>query len=338
MVNPMRPVAIATLLCGLGLFPGCGRGFFLILEPTACEEDPASCQSSVTVQRGADILFVIDNSGSMGREQVVLANNFSSFIDVLESEDVGASYRIAVTDSEGFGFIDATSCRQRLGEFTQRVQLGADGPVYDLDERQAGCLDVCDYDDIEIVPTTTDDDPVPKPRPWLEKTDGKVNLPAGISMSDAFECIGPQGINGEGLEAPLEAMLASVSNNRDGFVRDNALLAVIILTDEADCSMSSSAQSQIGDAQALWSSPERKASSAVCWNAGVQCDGGPGVYDDCYAVDKNFDAQLTSEGNGVLYPVSRYIDGLADLSEEKQERGGNGQVLCVDGGLVNFPS
>lgn len=324
----MRRIVVATLLCGLGLMPGCGRTSFLILEPTPCEEDPATCQSSVTVQRGADILFVIDNSGSMGREQGVLADNFSAFIDVLESEDVGASYRIAVTDSEGFGFIDATSCRQRLDEFTG--VWSPDGiTTISLDEQLAGCLDACQHEEIDIVPTTTDDDPVAKPRPWLEKTDGKTNLPPGISMADAFECIGPQGINGNGLEAPLESMLATVSEDYDGFVRDNALLAVIILTDEADCSMSAAAQSQIYDAQALWSSPERGASSAVCWNAGVQCDGGPGVYDGCEAVDKDFDGNPTSPGAGVLYPVSRYVDGLTDLADQKQRRGGNGQVLVA---------
>jgi hypothetical protein len=320
---------IAALL-GLSLLCGCGRGFVLFLDPVPCEDDPGACESRVTVQRGADILFVIDNSGSMGREQGVLAENFSAFIDVLEAEDVGASYRIGVTDTEGYGFLDATSCRQRLGDFSFQWQPHPEDLPIVLDEQFAGCLAACEQEEIEIVPTATDDDPVLRARPWLEKTDGKANLPAGISMADAFECIGPQGINGNGLEAPLESLLAVAGETgRDsGFLRDNALLAVIVVTDEADCSMSPSAADRIEFAEALYSDPEGP-SSGVCWNAGVECSGGPGIYDECHAVDRDFDGQLTTPGNGVLYPVSRYVDGLRDLSAGKLSRGGNGQVLVA---------
>jgi len=227
-------------LAALMSLAGCGRGFWLLLEPSACDEDPGSCVSRITVQRGADILFVIDNSGSMGREQGVLAANFGAFIDVLEREDIGASYRIAVTgtgqNTTGtVGNLRATSCRGREAEFLFEWQPDWGPPVF-LDERQAGCFDACEQDVIDILPTETDVDPTPRPRPWLEKSDGKANLPQGISMADAFECVGPQGINGFGLEAPLEAMhtVVTATGKSTGFLRDEAMLAVIIVTDEAD--------------------------------------------------------------------------------------------------------
>lgn len=318
------------LWVGAALVLGCGRGGAFPWQPSACQEDPEACQSTVTVQRGADILFVIDNSGSMGREQGVLAQNFSAFIDVLEREDVGASYRIGVTTTDAGGTLRATSCRGRIDEF----QFGweRDGVYMTIDARQDGCLDPCAHDTIELVATLTDADPTPRVRPWLEKSDGRTNLPDGMTMAEAFECIGPQGINGYGLEAPLESMLSVVQRTgpATGFIRDHALLAVILVTDEADCSMEPAMDLQLRgpEGQALWSDPERT-TSGVCWNAGVTCEGGPGVYAACKAVDKDLQGQPAAPEEAVLFPVSRYIEGLYDVGAEKEARGGNGQVLVA---------
>jgi hypothetical protein len=322
---------VATLV--LLLAAGCGRGWLHFVVPTACEEDPDACVSTVTVQRGADILFVIDDSGSMGREQGVLAQNFSAFIDVLEREDVGASYRIGVTTTGRNPGLRATSCRGRLAEF--QTQIVRDGVLLaSIDEQQAGCLDVCDEDVIEIAPTITDTDPTPAPRPWLEKSDGRTNLPAGVSMAEAFECVGPQGVRGFGLEAPLESMLTIVREvgPATGFIRDHALLAVIIVTDEADCSMSPAMADAVQGPEgiALWSDPSAsQPTSAVCWNAGVTCEGGPGTYASCRAADKDLSGEPTTPEDAVLHPVSRYIDALHEVGAEKEARGGNGQVLTA---------
>jgi hypothetical protein len=42
-----------------------------------------------------DILFVVDNSGSMAQEQANLATNFPQFISVIEAS--GLDYRVAIT-------------------------------------------------------------------------------------------------------------------------------------------------------------------------------------------------------------------------------------------------
>ena len=67
--------------------------------PSACDPD-ASCQNKI------DLLFVIDNSGTMGEEQLNLARNFPLLIEQLESlEDgkghpVGADVNIMVTTTD----------------------------------------------------------------------------------------------------------------------------------------------------------------------------------------------------------------------------------------------
>jgi hypothetical protein len=145
-------------------------------EPN-CVDSPELCTVQVTLRRAVDILFVVDNSGSMGGEQGTLAASFGSFIDVLESQQVGANYRIGITTTAGTGLLRATSCRSRLDEFLFSWQFG------DLDERQRGCLENCDLDVIDVS------------EPWIEKGNGGTNLPPGIGVAEALKCVGPQWIN-----------------------------------------------------------------------------------------------------------------------------------------------
>jgi hypothetical protein len=279
----------------------------------SCIDAPELCSVQLSLRRAVDILFVIDNSGSMGGEQGTLAQSFASFIAVLEGLQVGANYRIGVTTTAGDGFLRATSCRSRLHEFIFTSQ-----EFGDIDARQVGCLDHCSLDAIDV------------PDPWVEKSSGQTNLPAGVGMAEALQCVGPQGINGPGFERPLESMRNALRDNVQGFMRDDALLAVIFVTDEADCSMSDEMQGWIQtQGQVFWTTPDR-ATSAVCWNAGVTCTGGPGTYDDCVAVDKGQNGLPTGDPDAaVLFPVQRYVDTLTDIAEQKQLLGGQGEVLVA---------
>jgi len=278
----------------------------------SCIDAPELCSVELSLRRAVDILFVVDNSGSMGGEQGTLAENFGAFVDVLENQQVGANYRIGVTTTAGDGGLRATSCRSRLNEFIFTWIFG------DIDERQRGCLDNCSFEALAI------------PDPWVEKSSGQTNLPPGVTMAQALQCIGPQGINGPGLERPLESMRAALLDDTEGFIRDDALLAVIFVTDEADCSMDDATQTWLQNfGQVFWTTPER-ATSGVCWNAGVSCEGGPGVYADCVAQDKGQDGLPTDdEDEAILYPVQRYIDVLTDIAEQKQLEGGQGEVLVA---------
>ena len=75
-------------------------------------------------------------------------------------------------------------------------------------------------------------------------------------------------------------------------------------------------------ASALWSDPNAGSpTSAVCWNAGTVCDGGPGIYDDCRAVDRRFDGEPATDEDAVLFPVSRYVVSLRDTAQAKAARG-----------------
>ncbi|MCH9685189.1 MAG: hypothetical protein K0V04_27385 [Deltaproteobacteria bacterium] len=127
---------------------------------------------------------------------------------------------------------------------------------------------------------------------------------------EALQCLVPQGLIGCGYESPLEAMLQAVNpaapwNPEDdsGFIRASADLAIVLLTDEMDCSVEMF--SIMNDTDLMNPDPadgEPRPSSAQCWNAGVGCDGPDqdGIYSNCSPVDLG------------LHPIERYTSYLAD--------------------------
>jgi hypothetical protein len=322
--------AASCFACGRtpGFIQDAGGETGEVVEIDPCLQDDSECTSIVTLQRAADILFVIDNSGSMAEEQGTLAANFPRFVEVLEGELVGASYRIGITTTDQIG-LRASSCRSRLFEFTWEGQLGPDQQYIERHEQQAGCLDSCLYDSIDLVPTSNGGgDKVS--RPWLEKSSGSTNVPPGVTIAEALQCIGPQGINGYGYEMPLESMRTVLADNAAGFMREDALLAVVFVTDEADCSMSSNNDAWIANEYNPFWTYEDRPTSGVCWNAGVACDGGPGTYDWCWAQDKDRNGEPTSDAErAVLLPLERYASVLNDIANVKAARGGNGTVLVA---------
>jgi hypothetical protein len=85
------------LAMSLLLMNGCDKGgsSFSVLS------DSSSFQQTAVFQpRKLDVLFVVDNSGSMSSSQTNLANNFSSFIDRFISK--GYDFKIAVSTTDAF--------------------------------------------------------------------------------------------------------------------------------------------------------------------------------------------------------------------------------------------
>ena len=282
---------------------------------------------ALTVNKDVDILFVIDNSGSMGEEQATLAANFASFINVLERPEVEANYRIGITTTDNgnpwcgttgpeAGNLRLTSCRSRPTEFT------FDGATV-IEAFDEACAALCpeEWTNIEIQPTAIEEQDGEAARPWLERTAGVTNLPDGLSTVQAFQCLAPQGIDGCGFESHLESMYKAIRRSQNesedeyGFHRQGALLAIMLVTDETDCSYNNDWEAIFlpdGD-RVFWSDPTAASpTSAVCWNAGVACDG-----DQCSSVNLDVAGNEVSDSEAdaeaVLRPVSRYTDLLVEL-------------------------
>ena len=269
-----------------------------------------------------DILFVVDNSGSMGEEQELLGQAVPALVNALDT--TGLDYRIGITTTDngnywcrGSGISNPeagnmvfSSCRDRIDDF---FFSGANI------DASAACHSFCpeEWSVIQQTQTITASDPEPKRRPWVENIGGQTNLPEGLDVTTALQCLIPQGINGCGFESPLESMYKSlrratdVSEDEFDFMREDAHLMVVVLSDEADCSFNAAWEAIFypdtdGGNQVFWSLPDVQMSptSAVCWNAGTRCTGEGGLYDDCVPENYDVDGNVTaSEDDAVLFPA-----------------------------------
>lgn len=80
------------------------------------------------LRSSADILWVVDNSGSMSEEQTNLANNFESFINVMVLNDADWQMAVITTDNPQFqGDIIRPTDADPVGEFQDQAQVGVNG-------------------------------------------------------------------------------------------------------------------------------------------------------------------------------------------------------------------
>ena len=84
--------------------------------------------------------------------------------------------------------------------------------------------------------------PYPKPEPVPHRHIGSKHNYAG-DIADAFSCIAALGTGGCGFEHQLASVRHALGGDADGvppenqgFLRDDALLAIVLITDEDDCS------------------------------------------------------------------------------------------------------
>jgi hypothetical protein len=296
--------------------------------------DPSGDGDVSTCVSALDVLFVIDNSGSMGEKQTRIATSVPMLIAPLDA--AGVDWRIGVTTTDsGNPWCDSTtpeagnlvlsSCKSRIDEFV----FGEEPPL-------GNACDGCTLDEIEIVPTTTHVDSNEKPRLWVEKIGGVTNLANDVDPAAALACFLPMGITGCGFESQLESMYLSlaraqnVDDDEYGFLRPGASLLVVIISDEVDCSYNDDYAEifELDGNRAFWSDPAAMfPTSAVCWNAGVSCSGDPSDYDSCDPINKDVNGNEGVDGGAaVLHPLSRYLGQLDAIEAQIREIDPSGAV------------
>ena len=208
-----------------------------------------SPSSSTTLPSGVklDVLFVVDNSNSMDQEQKALASAFPSFMDRLMTYKVMLDLRVGVISTDmGAGAYNLPSCETADGD-RGKLQHKA---------RTAGCT--------------------PPSDPWLAVKGTQTNVPGGMA-NDAFSCIVQLGTGGCGFEQPLKAIRWALDPQKSktaGFPRDDSVLAIVVVSDEDDCSAS---RTQLFDpSQQGLSDPLGPLTSFRCFEFGVKCDCGAG--------------------------------------------------------------
>ncbi len=253
---------LSTPLC-LFITLGFGSSCHLYLtekepaEEQSAEEQPAEGEGDQSKRvvadvflspvRDVDLLFVIDNSGSMREEQVSLAAwAEDSLFGVLKTqafEDFNLHVAVVSTDV-GAGPYGIQGCSNN----------GDNGRMQSF----AGSGECPTPSDAYISNVAGPDGT------RLKNHEG--------SVSEAFACIAQLGTTGCGFEQTLESMkraLDGTNSSNAGFLRDDALLAVIIVSDEDDCSAD---DPFIYDSSSDFEDLLGPLSSFRCFEHGVICD------------------------------------------------------------------
>lgn len=174
---------------------------------------PGRCQAEAPVisAQKTDLLFVIDNSGSMEDEQEAIARELPAFLDELrQGNGVEQDFRVGVITTTVYlrALLDNNDYVTNYPDQSGRLQ-----PVKDA-RNQPTVERYLDEEDPEL----------------LEK----------------FRRLVQQGIKGSGQETPFEAVRLAVTpplsttpiadGGNGGFLRDGARLVVVVVSDEEDCS------------------------------------------------------------------------------------------------------
>jgi hypothetical protein len=214
----------------------------------------------IPVSSDIDLLFVIDNSASTRDKQTIFASNFANFVTALQNFPGGFP-------------------NVHIGVVASTVDVGVDsfGPACHPVTSQNGVLQARSLDPtVTCTPGTAERFLVD-----VARADGTRTRNYTGALSDALSCISQVGEGGCGFEAPLEAMKRALDGSHGenaGFVRPGAFLAVVILTDEDDCSGTPALFTQ--STQVVGKDDFR------CVQPAYQCDtaispSAPGMYSHC---------------------------------------------------------
>ncbi len=186
-----------------------------------------------------DFLFVVDNSVSMTDEQVNLITSFPNFIATIEETLPAQDFHILVTDMDG---------EDKWGDkYDKCWDSCLDPPPSGM--CTMGTLGLIACDDLPNPGPTECDQTLGSgrvydstiPPQYCPFADGARYLAdSQAALSDTFACAASMGAWGGG-EAAMSAMIAASSAElnapgacNEGFLRDDAVLVVTIITDEED--------------------------------------------------------------------------------------------------------
>jgi len=197
-----------------------------------CESVPkdavTKCQQTAIVPSTTDILFVIDDSGSMAREQDELATSFRSFIDRLSQSPAKGAFQIGVTNTsvDWPVFTDATRTAS-----TVRAAYDSGAPSAGV-PYPAGAL-------VAIDPATPGK--ILYDATTKRFTGTRILAASSPTLVADFVANARVGTSGAGKEQGLRAMQLALTDRitdgtNAGFLRPGARLAVVIVSDEDDCS------------------------------------------------------------------------------------------------------
>jgi hypothetical protein len=294
-VGLLAVAALLELACSSRTLPGTKPGdgddvFNLTASWAAFNQGPAT---------KVDILFMVDNSLSMAPIQQQLAAGFEAFGQVLDglpggtpdlhigvvSSDMGAGVGIQACDGNGHGGV---------------LQHTARGT----------CTDTTLHGGATYIAVRTD----PSTGQQIKNYDAS-------TLTEVFTCIANIGDTGCGFEQPLLSVVRALGGDGDqpaenaGFLRPDAFLAVILITNEDDCSARGGAADGLFDMnQRTLNTTLGPINSFRCNEFGHLCRtaGGP-LQAPSRQAAASYQSCESNEESAYLSPVSELVSALRGL-------------------------
>jgi hypothetical protein len=284
-----------------------------------------------SAERDVDILFIIDNSNSMDNEQQNVKSQFVSLANSLEDMQGGlpnVHIGVATTDLGTGSYNTIRYCEEfggdqgilgKVGTTNRGDSCIGPGQRYIVDIEPSGCViekdnagqctsHACDQshcdaaaDNNEVLTFYDDANGCPRCRNY-EGT-----------LTDAFSCLADVGILGCGFEQQLEAMYQALNTQETpenlGFLRDSAFMAVMLLSDEDDCS-ASKPEIIFNPEQSDIDSTLGYLNSFRCFEFGVNCD-----VNDRKVMGPRNDCTPRDDDQALLHKISRYTAYLESIKD-----------------------
>lgn len=315
-------IRFAFLLVMVGLIAtvsSCNNRSLNALNP--CTINGVVQNVPVNPQRALDLLILIDDSPSMEQEQAKLAEQVPRLVNLLLTGGVDTDGSRPVGDFPAVESLHVGIITPDLGYSTEPPTSYSPPddfnptPACELNDGagKAGFMQtdgLIDHDDDAATPRVMCEAQTP-PEGTLYLNYPEPGSDAADLVSDV-ECVTGQ-TNGCGFEQQLEAILASDRNSaNEGFNREDALLAVILITDEDDCSTT---DPRVFDVEPRASNPYQ----------------GPFTTSD----ELQFNLRCWAHSEA-LQQIERYVSGIADLKADPSQvvfaaiTGIPEQVECTD--------
>jgi len=262
------------------------------------------------LNRDVDILFMVDNSRSMLPLQDKLRASFSTFVQTLQALPSGQpNLHLAVVSSDmGAGASSIALCNNDQGIFKSSVGPSA------TDCTMTGLK--------------------PGER-FISSVNGQNNFTGNIA--DVFSCIAAVGQDGCGFEAQLKSVVRALGadgnappTDNAGFLRPNAQLAIVLFTNEDDCSVTDNSYLFVsGVGHQFVSDPEGPLTSYRCNEFGHLCRGAPPPRTMAVTFDPG--DCVPAEEQGLLIPVHTFVDQIKHLKTDPSQI-----LVAAIGGLPDF--
>ncbi len=263
-------------------------------QPEGQEEQ----RQELNVARDVDILFMIDNSGSMAEEQANLRKNFPVFIDELKKIEGGLpNIHVAVVSSDvgagGFQILNNPACNRAddgvpvgggdRGRFQVKPSCGLEPGAHFIKSSNLGTQN---------------------------------NFADTTSLQEVFSCVADLGKEGCGFEHQLQSVAVALSGTNQqnaGFLRPDAYLAIILITDEDDCSADPKSDLFV-DPQF----PVPQAGSLRCNLVGHVCNGAAPLATPFQTPMSNCTA--SPDGGGRLISVQKLVAQIKSLKRDPSKQ------------------